>query len=84
LTPHFGYLLTEITSNPGVAGDVTGATHIAAQYLGARGRYHEAEQLFRQVLVVRERVLGNAEPDTLATRNEVAWMPCGAGPLRGG
>jgi len=74
LTPHFAYLLTEITSHPGVAGDVTGVAHIAAQYLGARGRYHEAEQLFRQVLVVRERVLGNADPDTLATRNEVAWM----------
>jgi tetratricopeptide (TPR) repeat protein len=74
LTPHLAYLLTEITSHPGVAVDVTGAAHIAARYLGARGRYDEAEQLFRQVLVVRERVLGTAHPDTLATRNEVAWM----------
>jgi len=27
-----------------------------------------------QVLAVRERMLGDAHPDTLATRNEVAWM----------
>ena len=74
LTPHVAYLLAEITSNPGIAANMTGAAHIAAQYLGARGRYDEAEQLFRQVLVERERVLGNAHPDTLATSNEVAWM----------
>ena len=74
LTPHIAYLLVEITDHPGAAEDVAGAANSAARFLGARGRYQEAEQLFRQVLAARERVLGDAHPDTLATRNAVAWM----------
>ena len=74
LTPHPAYLLIEITGHPGAVEDVAAAAHLAARYLGARGRYQEAEQLFRQVLAARERVLGDAHADTLATRNEVAWM----------
>ena len=84
LTPHFAYLLTEITSHPGVAGDVTGAAHIAARYLGARGRYHEAEQLFRQVLVVRERAARQRRPGHAGHPQRSRMDARGAGPLRGG
>jgi tetratricopeptide (TPR) repeat protein len=74
LAPHVDYLLSDITAYPAAAKELASAAHITARYLGARGRFQEAEALFRQVLAVRERVLGDADPDTLSTRNEVAWM----------
>jgi tetratricopeptide (TPR) repeat protein len=74
LTPHCAYLLGEITGHASVARDVAAAAHAAAWYLGARGRYQEAEQLYRHVQAVREQALGNGHPDTLAARQEVAWM----------
>jgi len=39
-----------------------------AWMLAERGKFEEAEDLYRKVLAVRERVLGDAHPDTLATR----------------
>jgi tetratricopeptide (TPR) repeat protein len=74
LTPHCAYLLGEVASHASVARDVAGAAHAAAWYLSARGRYQEAEQLFRHVQAVRERALGDDHPDTLAARQEVSWM----------
>jgi tetratricopeptide (TPR) repeat protein len=74
LTPHCAYLIGEVAGHASVARDVAGAAHAAAWYLGARGRYQEAEQLFRHVQAVREQVLGDSHPDTLAARQEVAWM----------
>src|SRR5258708_25302702 len=70
----FAYLLAKMTDQPVAAEDVARAAHLAARYLGARGRYQEAEDVFRQVLAVRKRFLGDVDPDTLSTRNEVAWM----------
>ena len=74
LTPHCAYLLGEITGHASVARDVADAAHAAAWYLGARGRYQEAEQLYRHVQAVREQALGNGHPDTLAAGQEIAWM----------
>jgi tetratricopeptide (TPR) repeat protein len=74
LTPHIAYLLTDIADHQGAAEDVASAANSAGRFLGARGRYQEAEQMFRKILAVRERVLGDAHPDSLATQNEIAWM----------
>jgi tetratricopeptide (TPR) repeat protein len=74
LTPHCAHLLAEVASHASMARDVASAAHAAAWYLSARGRYQEAEQLFRHVEDVRERVLGSGHPDTLAAGQEVAWM----------
>jgi hypothetical protein len=39
-----------------------------------RRRYAEAEQLCRDVLAVRRRVLGDDHPDTLTSRDCLAWL----------
>jgi tetratricopeptide (TPR) repeat protein len=69
-----------------VRSEVEAATTLGAEhpaYLAARcsqatmvrwqGRYLEAETLHREVLVVQQRVLGDANPDTLRTLHNLAW-----------
>ena len=63
------------------AAKTLGAEHPA--YLAARcsqatmlrwqGHYLEAERLHREVLTVQQRVLGDADPDTLRTLHNLAW-----------
>jgi tetratricopeptide (TPR) repeat protein len=74
LTPHCASLMAEVVGQPSVARDLAGAAYAAAWYLATRGRYQEAEQLFRRVGTVREQIFGDGHPDTLAARQEVAWM----------
>jgi CHAT domain-containing protein/tetratricopeptide (TPR) repeat protein len=45
-----------------------------ANFLGAQGRYGEAEQLFRRALERQERALGKDHPDTLGTVNNLAVL----------
>ena len=44
-------------------------SHCAAGVLRDQGKYGEAEQMYRQVVAVRERVLGKEHPDTLTSMN---------------
>ncbi len=47
-------------------------------WLAARqGRHGEAEELYRQVMADRNRVLGSSHPDTAAVRDEFARLPPG-------
>jgi Tetratricopeptide repeat len=38
-----------------------------------QGKYPEAEQMYREVVEVTERVLGKEHPDTLTSMNNLAW-----------
>jgi hypothetical protein len=42
--------------------------------LGLQRRYAEAEQLSREVLADRHRLLGDDHPDTLTSRATLAWL----------
>ena len=42
--------------------------------IGLQGRYAEAEQLCREVLADRRRVLGDDHPDTLTSPATLAWL----------
>lgn len=46
----------------------------AGYYLSERGRYTEAESLFRQNLAINERVLGAKHPDTAGSLNNLAAL----------
>jgi Flp pilus assembly protein TadD len=43
-----------------------------AVVLTQRGKYEEAEQIFRQTLSLREKVSGKKHPDTLLSLNNLA------------
>ena len=43
-----------------------------AEVLSSQGNYEEAEQIHRQALALRERVLGKEDPDTLTSKNNLA------------
>lgn len=43
-----------------------------ATLLDARGKYAEAEALYRQAMEARQRLLGNEDPDTISSMNGVA------------
>jgi len=43
-----------------------------ARLASRQGRRAEAEELYRQVIADRTRVLGASHPDTAAVRNELA------------
>ena len=45
-----------------------------ARLIGLQGRYAEAEELCRDVLAARRRVLGDDHPDTLTSRDTLAWL----------
>ena len=45
---------------------------VHTHYICHAGKHSEAEQLYRQVLEVRERVLGPEHPDTLKTKHNLA------------
>jgi uncharacterized membrane protein len=55
-----------------LASPLRGAAPAAA--LGVQGRYAEAEQLSRQVLADRRRLLGDDHPDTLTSRATLARL----------
>ena len=78
LAPHPGYVLDRLEREPGCPADVAEAAAYAAQraarYHAARGLHAQAENQFRSVLTARLRVLGADNPDTLATRHEIARM----------
>lgn len=48
------------------------ACHVLAAAVWGRGRYGEAERLYREVLTSQQRVLGQDHPDTLSTRSNLA------------
>ena len=52
--------------------DTLAARETLAWLTGLRGRLPEAEQLSREVLADRRRVLGASHPDTAAVRTELA------------
>ena len=45
-----------------------------ASVLYDRNQYEEAEQLFREVLILKEKVLGKEHPDTLISMNHLGWI----------
>jgi hypothetical protein len=47
--------------------------------LGLQRRYAEAEQLSREILAVRRRLLGDDHPDTLTSRATLARLAGGQG-----
>jgi hypothetical protein len=61
-----------------LAEDSHGMARIA-NYLGSSGSYAAARDLQRRVLAARERVLGPEHPDTLTTRNDLAYWTGQAG-----
>jgi Tetratricopeptide repeat len=47
--------------------------------LSDQGKYEQAEEIHRQVLRLRETVLGKEHPDTLASMNNLAEIPSDQG-----
>jgi tetratricopeptide (TPR) repeat protein len=48
-----------------------------ARYFESRGRYDEADELYKRALEGMEKLLGNDHPDTLSSRNNLAiiyWL----------
>ena len=76
LAPHTAHLRSEAGRpdwfSSDLVGDVCRVAVLAARYLYAAGRYHPAEVEFRGVYDVQRRVLGEDDPDTLNTRNQLA------------
>ena len=52
-----------------------------ANVLREQGQWQEAEQMHREVLEVRRRVLGQEHPDTLASMSNLAIVPPRARPM---
>jgi tetratricopeptide (TPR) repeat protein len=48
--------------------------HQTATYLQSRAEYQQAEQILKQAVVIRETVLGDRHPDTLATLETLAHV----------
>jgi tetratricopeptide (TPR) repeat protein len=59
--------------------DSLATRHYLAWFLVALHRPEAAEELFRNVLDNRERILGPSHPDTLWTRHELAWVKASRG-----
>jgi Tetratricopeptide repeat len=78
IAPHATHLLAILDPQSGslddVVADASSAAHQAALYQEAQGLYAQAKDQFRDVLAARLRVLGPDHPDTLDTRQEIAWM----------
>jgi serine/threonine protein kinase len=55
------------------------ATHDLAWAVFQQGRVSEAEGIERKLLDTQQRVLGRGHPDTLATKEELAFTVCGEG-----
>ena len=59
---------------------LTLASRAALAWIAARqGRRDEAEEIYRQVLADRTRVLGSAHPDTEATRGDLTELTADRG-----
>ena len=77
VAPHATHLLAALDPQSGspddTAAKASDAAHGAAQYQAELGLYAQADDLYRNVLATRLRVLGPDHPDTLATRHELAY-----------
>jgi tetratricopeptide (TPR) repeat protein len=62
--------LTELDRNPGEWAEVQ---HAIADLSLDQGKYKEAENILRNVIEVRTHVLGPEHPDTLRSRNSLAY-----------
>jgi Tetratricopeptide repeat len=77
LAPHAVYVFESIESEPSfpdeVAKTAASTAHMAARYQAALGTHAQAEAWYQGVLAARLRLLGADHPDTLATRQQIAW-----------
>jgi hypothetical protein len=55
-----------------------------ARVLRDRGKYEEAETMYRQILGLRERVLGKEHPNTVTSMNNLAEVLSKTGQIEGG
>jgi len=83
LTPHSAVVLDSLASEPYCPDDAAKAAayaaHMAARFQARQGFHAAAEATLRDVLAVRQRVLGPDHPDTLATRHQIARVMAAQG-----
>ena len=76
LTPHAAQVLDNLTAELGHPDDAAKAAayaaSMAARYQAEQGLHARAEAQFARVLAARLRVQGPDDPDTLATRHQIA------------
>ncbi|MYS18344.1 tetratricopeptide repeat protein, partial [Streptomyces sp. SID4982] len=81
LLPHVVAVADSTPFHSPASPDTANAYHAAAQYLHHQGRDAHTIPLRTAVLAQREQVLGDAHPDTLTSRNDLAGAYRAAGDL---
>ena len=74
-----GFWKTALGPVATIARILVAARHGIAWSLGLQGRYPEAEQIIRQVIADRRRLLGTNSAKTLASMYRLAWIIAGQG-----
>ncbi|MFJ7293593.1 tetratricopeptide repeat protein, partial [Streptomyces collinus] len=81
LLPHIIAVAESTTPHSPASMDTANAYHAAAQYLYRQGRDAHTIPLHETALAQREQVLGDTHPDTLTSRNNLAYAYRAAGDL---